>query len=61
MKQSKIVYTDINGNEWVVEKKHIPMQEWNFYWVAICHSLNITFQGNIRRYVLDKIKEYEAH
>jgi|Laugresubdmm15sn_1035100.scaffolds.fasta_scaffold623643_1 hypothetical protein len=60
MKQ-KIKYKDSNGNEWVVEKKHIPMQEWNFYWIAECYELNLIFRGKTKNYVIKKIKEYEAN
>jgi hypothetical protein len=61
MKQSKYIYTDAKGNEWVVEKKTIPMQHWNFYWVGECYALNMVFKGNVRKYVITKIKEYEAN
>jgi hypothetical protein len=61
MKQSKVVYIDNNRNEWVVEKKHEPFQEWNFYWVAECKELNIQFRGKTKKYVVKKIKEYEAN
>jgi hypothetical protein len=60
MKQSKVVYTDNDRNEWVVERKHEPMQEWNFYWVAESKALNIQFRGKVKKYVIKKIKEYEA-
>jgi hypothetical protein len=60
MKQ-KIKYKDSNGNEWVVEKKHVLNQEWNFYWLAECKALNIQFKGKVKKYVVKKIKEYEAN
>jgi hypothetical protein len=43
-----------------VERKHEPFQEWNFYWVAECKALNMQFKGKVKKYVIKKIKEYEA-
>ncbi len=57
----KIIYIDSDGNEWLVKKKKIPNQEWNFYWIAECHDLKVFFKGKVKKYVLNKIKEYEAN
>jgi hypothetical protein len=61
MKVSKTILLDSQNNEWVVEKKHIPKQEWKFYWEGECKTLDIKFKGNVRKYVIDKIKEYEQN
>ena len=60
MKQ-KIKYKDSNGNEWVIKKKQVLYQEWNFYWIGESYGLNIKFRGKTKKYVLNKIKQYEAN
>jgi hypothetical protein len=58
MKVRKTILLDSQNNEWLVEKKHTPKQEWLFYWEGECKSLGIKFKGNVRKYVIDKIEEY---
>jgi hypothetical protein len=57
----KKIYKYTKSNEWVVEKKTIAMQHWNFYWVAKCYALNVSFRGKTKKYVVEKIKEYEEN
>jgi hypothetical protein len=61
MKVSKTILLDSQNNEWIVEKKHIPKQEWKFYWEGECKSLGIKFVGVTKKYVIERIKIYDKN